>query len=80
MLSKDKTSQTIKIEGIGYAYKAITQSQFGATLSSLARLGHTEAINILEATFEESLERRLDNAFNVKRTDSHSVKRKFYAI
>jgi hypothetical protein len=75
LLRNDKTSLTVKIDGIGYSYKTINQSQFGIALGSLAKLGHSEAINILEATFEEALERRADSAFNVQRSEDERNER-----
>ena len=69
LLGEDKTSQTVKIDGIGYTYKSISQSQFGKALGSLARLGHSKAVAILEATFEEALERRADIAHQKVRTE-----------
>lgn len=69
LLGGDKTSQSVKVEGIGYTYKTITQVQLGVALAALARMGHTEALAILTASFEESLERRADAAFAVERTE-----------
>jgi hypothetical protein len=61
--------QTAQLDGNPVKLKLIPMTLFGEIVGIYAKLGNEFCIAILVACFEESLERRADTAFDVKRTE-----------